>query len=281
LKQKIKNLKKVIKTKQEKIKTNTKKIIEQTKEITKSSSKITKVTEIRDRQTKVSKYAGCQRMLVEQPSFFEMTTICAAAVSRMAQLATQSSSVTTTTSTGSVVGPASSTCQICYSQNTACNGGGSLSGISVVSFNVETQGEAESVIDQLFSGSLIGDVNFVSGQVNPKYQVFGSGGSSSQTKVELITSDTKVQQVVQTINAWKASNGKSTTGKGGEAQVNALTGGSTEYIRSIQKATGAQISIEPRTPKAVAMAAVQQNEPETELPKPKFSIESFISRVYE
>jgi len=192
LKQKIKNLKKVIKSKQEKITTNTKKIIQQTKSITKSTSKITKVTEIRDRQTKVSKYAGCQRLLVEQPSFFEMTTICAAAVSRMAQIATQSTSITTSSS-GSVVGPASSTCQICYSQNTACNGGGSLSGISVVSFAVDTQGEAETVIDQLFSGSMIGDVNFVNGQVNPKYQVFGAGGSASQTKVELVTSDSKVQ----------------------------------------------------------------------------------------
>jgi myosin heavy subunit len=281
LKQKIKNLKKVIKTKQEKIKTNTKKIISQTKSITKSTSKITKVTEIRDRQTKVSKYAGCQRLLVEQPSFFEMTTICAAAVSRMAQIATQSSSVTTKTSTGSVVGPASSTCQICYSQNTACNGGGSLSGISVVSFAVDTQGEAESVIDTLFSGSLIGDVNFVSGQVNPKYQVFGTGSSSSSTKVELVTSDAKVQQVVQAINGWKATNGKSTTGKSGEAQVNALTGGSAEYIRAIQKATGTQVSTELRAYKSPAVAAVQQSEPESELPKPKFSIESFISRVYE
>ena len=275
-------MKKVIKTKKEKITTNTKKIISQTKSITKSSSKITKVTEIRDRQTKVSKYAGCQRLLVEQPSFFEMTTICAAAVSRMAQIATQSSSVTTTSSSGSVVGPSSSTCQICYSQNTACNGGGSLSGISVVSFAVDTQGEAESIIDQLFSGSLVGDVNFVNGQVNPKYQVFGAGASASQTKVELVTSDAKVQQVVQTVNSWKASNGKSSSGKSSEAQVSALTGGSQEYIRSIQKATGIMTVIpEPRSLRSSAMAAVQQTEGTEEMPKPKFSIENFIARVYE
>merc|ERR1711865_237729 len=84
LKQKITNLKKVIKSKKEKITTSTKKIVSSTKKITESSNKITRVTEIRDRQTRVSKYAGCQRLLVEQPSFFEMTTICAAAVSRLA-----------------------------------------------------------------------------------------------------------------------------------------------------------------------------------------------------
>lgn len=126
-----------------------------------------------------------------------MTTICAAAVSRMAQLstsATSSSTTITTSSASSVVGPSSSTCQICYSQNTACNGGGSLSGISVVSFAVDTQGEAEAIVSQLFGESLVGDVNFVLGQVNPKYQVFGQPiSTSSQTKVELVTSDAKVQ----------------------------------------------------------------------------------------
>jgi hypothetical protein len=262
LKQKIKNIKKVIKTKTEKIKTNVKKVITKTKEITKSSSKITKVTEIRDRHTRVSKYAGCQRLLVEQPTFFEINTICAAAVSRMAQIATQSTSITTVTtksSSGNVVGPSSSTCQICYSQNTACNGGGSLSGISVVSFSVDTQGEAESIIDSLFQGSLVGDVNYVNGQVNPKYQAFGQGGSSSQTKVELVTSDSKVQQVVSTVNAWRSANGKASTGKSADAQVSALTGGSADYVRAIQKVTGSlsQALPEPRTLKTAAMAAVQ------------------------
>merc|ERR1712054_588350 len=183
--------------------------------------------------TKVSKYAGCQRLLVEQPSFFEMTTICAAAVSRLAQISTSaasSSTTVTTTSATSVVGPASSTCQICYSQNTACNGGGSLSGISVVSFAIDTQGEAESIVSQLFGESLVGDVNFVLGQVNPKYQVFGQPVStSSQTKVDLTTSDNKVQQVVAMVNNWLTSHGKVATSKSSEAQVTALTGGSNNY----------------------------------------------------
>lgn len=170
-----------------------------------------------------------------------MTTICAAAVSRLAQITTSSTSTTISTSaTSSVVGPSSSTCQICYSQNTACNGGGSLSGISVVSFAVDTQGEAESIVSQMFSESLVGDVNFVLGQVNPKYQVFGQPiSTSSQTKVELVTADAKVQQVVAMVNNWLTSHGKAVTSKSSEAQVTALTGGSSNYIQTILRATGA------------------------------------------
>lgn len=280
LKQKIKNLKKVIKTKKEKITTQTKKIVESTKKITESSNKITRVTEIRDRQTRVSKYAGCQRLLVEQPTFFEMTTICAAAVSRLAQLSTSSTSTTiTTTSASSVVGPSSSTCQICYSQNTACNGGGSLSGISVVSFAVDTQGEAESIVSQMFSESLVGDVNFVLGQVNPKYQVFGQPiSTSSQTKVELVTADAKVQQVVAMVNNWLMSHGKAVTSKSSEAQVTALTGGSNNYIQTIMKATGTYQTGTPQLRSAV-QSRVQKEEDDK--PTLGTNIESFIARVYE
>jgi len=280
LKQKIKNLKKVIKTKKEKITTQTKKIVESTKKITESSNKITRVTEIRDRHTRVSKYAGCQRLLVEQPTFFEMTTICAAAVSRLAQLSTSSTSTTiTTTSASSVVGPSSSTCQICYSQNTACNGGGSLSGISVVSFAVDTQGEAESIVSQMFSESLVGDVNFVLGQVNPKYQVFGQPiSTSSQTKVELVTADAKVQQVVAMVNNWLMSHGKAVTSKSSEAQVTALTGGSNNYIQTIMKATGTYQTGTPQLRSAV-QSRVQKEEDDK--PTLGTNIESFIARVYE
>lgn len=280
LKQKIKNLKKVIKTKKEKITTQTKKIVESTKKITESSNKITRVTEIRDRQTRVSKYAGCQRLLVEQPNFFEMTTICAAAVSRLAQLSTSSTSTTiTTTSASSVVGPSSSTCQICYSQNTACNGGGALSGISVVSFAVDTQGEAESIVSQMFSESLVGDVNFVLGQVNPKYQVFGQPiSTSSQTKVELVTADGKVQQVVAMVNNWLMSHGKAVTSKSSEAQVTALTGGSNNYIQTIMKATGTYQTGTPQLRSAV-QSRVQKEEDDK--PTLGTNIESFIARVYE
>ena len=280
LKQKIKNLKKVIKTKKEKITTQTKKIVESTKKITESSNKITRVTEIRDRQTRVSKYAGCQRLLVEQPTFFEMTTICAAAVSRLAQLSTSSTSTTiTTTSASSVVGPSSSTCQICYSQNTACNGGGSLSGISVVSFAVDTQGEAESIVSQMFSESLVGDVNFVLGQVNPNYQVFGQPiSTSSQTKVELVTADAKVQQVVAMVNNWLMSHGKAVTSKSSEAQVTALTGGSNNYIQTIMKATGTYQTGTPQLRSAV-QSRVQKEEDDK--PTLGTNIESFIARVYE
>jgi len=38
---------------------------------------------------------------------------------------------------------------------------------------------------------------------------------------------------------------------------------------------------EPRSLRSSAMAAVQQTEGTEEMPKPKFSIENFIARVYE
>jgi len=186
-----------------------------------------------------------------------------------------------TTSTSSVVGPSSSTCQICYSQNTACIGGGSLSGISVVSFAVDTQGEAESIVSQLFGESLVGDVNFVLGQVNPKYQVFGGPTvSSSQTKVELVTSDAKVQQVVAMVNQWLATHGKVVTSKSSEAQVTALTGGSSSYVQTILKATGS-FTVTPQLRASPRIMAAQKAELNEDKPNPKFSIENFIARVYE
>lgn len=212
-----------------------------------------------------------------------MTTICAAAVSRLAQITTSSTSTTISTSaTSSVVGPSSSTCQICYSQNTACNGGGSLSGISVVSFAVDTQGEAESIVSQMFSESLVGDVNFVLGQVNPKYQVFGQPiSTSSQTKVELVTADAKVQQVVAMVNNWLTSHGKAVTSKSSEAQVTALTGGSSNYIQTILRATGAYqtASIQLRVVESPSVKMAQKDDDEK--PALGTNIENFIARVYE
>ena len=212
-----------------------------------------------------------------------MTTICAAAVSRLAQITTSSTSTTISTSaTSSVVGPSSSTCQICYSQNTACNGGGSLSGISVVSFAVDTQGEAESIVSQMFSESLVGDVNFVLGQVNPKYQVFGQPiSTSSQTKVELVTADAKVQQVVAMVNNWLTSHGKAVTSKSSEAQVTALTGGSSNYIQTILRATGAYqtASIQLRAIESPSVKMAQKDDDDK--PALGTNIENFIARVYE
>lgn len=64
-----------------------------------------------------------------------------------------------------------------------------------------------------------------------------------------------------------------------------MTGGSSSYIAAVNRVTGALVA-EPRTLRSSrrhshAIAAVQsENGEQTETPKPKFNIESFISRVY-
>jgi len=127
---------------------------------------------------------------------------------------------------------------------------------------------------------LVGDVNFVNGQVNPKYQVFGQPISTgSQTKVELVTSDAKVQQVVAMVNNWLSSHGKAVTSKSSEAQVTALTGGSNNYIQTVLKATGAYAA-QPQLRSARVMVA-QKDQSEDEKPSLPSNVESFIARVYE
>merc|ERR1712028_156476 len=59
-----------------------------------------------------------------------------------------------------------------------------------------------------------------------------------KTKVELVTADVKVQQVVSMVNNWMSSHGKVVSAKSSEAQVTALTGGSNTYINTIMKSTG-------------------------------------------
>lgn len=127
---------------------------------------------------------------------------------------------------------------------------------------------------------MVGDVNFVNGQVNPKYQVFGQPISTgSQTKVELVTSDAKVQQVVAMVNNWLSSHGKAVTSKSSEAQVTALTGGSNNYIQTVLKATGAY-AVQPQLRSTRVMAA-QKDQSEDEKPSLPSNVESFIARVYE
>jgi len=159
-----------------------------------------------------------------------------------------------------------------------------------VSFAVDTQGEAESIVSQLFGESLVGDVNFVNGQVNPKYQVFGQPISTgSQTKVELVTSDAKVQQVVAMVNNWLSSHGKVVTSKSSEAQVTALTGGSSNYIQTILKATGTyqtgtpqlRVAPSPQLRVAESPSVKMSQKDDDEKPSVGTDIENFIARVYE
>jgi hypothetical protein len=78
-------------------------------------------------------------MLIEEPAFFDVTTICAA-----------SSSTTTTmtlkSSTAGGLTAQSQTCQMCYAQNPTCQSGAGGAGISVVSFSVDSQGEADTLV---------------------------------------------------------------------------------------------------------------------------------------
>ena len=92
------------------------------------------------------------------------------------------------------------------------------------------------------------------------------------------------------VNSWKITNGKSGSSKSSEAQVTALTGGSATYINQIQKLTGAVIaetralsSSSGRHRHSGGLSVVQQggeSGDSSEAPKPRFNIESFISRVY-
>jgi hypothetical protein len=130
---------------------------------------------------------------------------------------------------------------------------------------------------------LVGDVNFVLGEVNPKYQVFGApAATASQTKVELITADAKVQQVVSMVNQWLNAHGKALSSRSSEAQVTALTGGSSTYVQSILRATGAfTVTPQLRSMPSPRMMAAQKEGTDEAKPEPKFSVENFIARVYE
>jgi hypothetical protein len=100
---------------------------------------MTKVTKVNKQSKQKNKYASCQRMLIEEPSFFDVTTICAASSS-------STSTTMTLKSSSSGLSASSQTCQMCYAQNPTCSSGAATAGISVVSFSVDSQGEADSLI---------------------------------------------------------------------------------------------------------------------------------------
>jgi len=54
---------------------------------------MTKVTKINQKSKQSSKYASCQRMLIEEPAFFDVTTICAASSSTTTTMTLKSSTV--------------------------------------------------------------------------------------------------------------------------------------------------------------------------------------------
>lgn len=132
----------------------------------------------------------------------------------------------------------SQTCQACYQLNPSCSGTSPGAGVSVVSFSVDTQGEADDLVNQLFGENMIADVNFLSAMVNRKFSLYGQvTNDPSQVRVELVTTDAKAQTVVSRIGQWRYSQGKSTQGQDNDAVITPLTGGSQEYLSFVMRQT--------------------------------------------
>ncbi len=85
---------------------------------------------------------------------------------------------------------------------------------------------------------MIADVNFLSAMVNRKFAIYGQVTQDpSQVRVELVTTDTKAQNVVSRITQWRYSQGKSNQGQDNDAVITPLTGGSNEYISFVMRQT--------------------------------------------
>jgi hypothetical protein len=209
---------------------------------------MTKVTTIHKRQGDVKKYAWCQRKVVEEPQYFDIQTICS---SSMSTLGASSSSAK---GAAIALSPSSQTCQMCYQQNPQCSGS-SGAGISVVSFSVDTQGEADDLVQSLFDENLIADVNFLSAMVNRKFSLYGQvTNDPSQVRIEIVTSDTKTQSVMSKISSWKASSGKSTSGADNDVVITPLSGGSAEYISFVLKQTSGKADSAPASSGPLVMS---------------------------
>merc|ERR1711988_607184 len=128
-------------------------IIEQTKKISQTSSTLTKVTHVHEKSVQKNKYASCSRMIMEQPSYFDLNTICSVTMTGSTSSSTVTSSGKSTTLT-----PQSLTCQMCYAQKPSCTSGAAGAGVSVVAFSVDSQGEAEALTSSLKLSRKIADI---------------------------------------------------------------------------------------------------------------------------
>lgn len=108
LKKRIEKLTKIVEEKEKKIETNTQKIVEQTKKISQTSSSLTKVTHIHETSVSKHQYASCSRMIMEEPSYFDLNTICSVTY-------TSTSTMVSSSGKSSQLTPQSLTCQMCYS----------------------------------------------------------------------------------------------------------------------------------------------------------------------
>ena len=171
-----------------------------------------------------------------------------------------SSAITTTKGAGMALSPSSQTCQMCYQQNPQCSGG-SDAGISVVSFSVDTQGEADDLVQSLFDENLIADVNFLSAMVNRKFSLYGQvTNDPSQVRVEIVTANSKTQSVMSKITSWKASSGKSTSGADNDVVITPLSGGSGEYLQFVLKQTSGKADSAPSSSGPLIMNQLSQQE---------------------
>lgn len=91
------------------------------------------------------------------------------------------------------------------------------------------------------------------------------------------------------VNNWLTSHGKAATSKSSEAQVTALTGGSSNYIQTILKATGTyqtgtpqlRVAPSPQLRVAESPSVKMSQKDDDEKPSVGTDIENFIARVYE
>lgn len=110
----------------------------------------------------------------------------------------------------------------------------------MISFSVDTQGEADDLVGRLMETNRIADVNFISPMVQRKFSLYGTVTSDpSQVRVEVVTADAQAQPVLSEIATWRMFNGKETGGAANDAVVTPLSGGSADYISFVLKQTGA------------------------------------------
>merc|ERR1711907_535015 len=137
-----------------------KKIVDETKLISSTMTNLTRFTNINMRQQNIHMYSMCQRLFIQEPTYFDLNTVCST------QMFGGMNSMNTAggfngMNGGRALTASSQTCQTCYAQNPSCSGGANAAGVSVVSFSVDTQGEADDVVNQLFNEAMVADVNFL------------------------------------------------------------------------------------------------------------------------
>jgi hypothetical protein len=82
------------------------------------------------------------------------------------------------------------------------------------------------------------------------------------------------------ISAWRATNGKSTSGADNDATVTSLTGGSGEYISFVLKQTNGEAKTGGDHAPAPLMAAQQDDDNKTQMIAQTGSISNLISEFY-